>query len=513
MNANCRGRAYWLLVAPLVVGVSTAAAGTDLLVDAAKRQDRQAVRTLVEQQVDVNAAEADGATALHWAAHWNDVETAALLLRAGANANRVNDYGVTPLALACTNASDAMVETLLAAGADATLARATGETPLMTCARTGNVANVRALLGAGADVNVAEPAQAQTALMWALSAGHTAIARTLVEAGADVHARSTLGFTPLMFAARMGDDQAVRMLLAAGAGLNDLSEDGATPLLVATVRGHTAVALLLLDRGADPNTSGTGYAPLHWAAGTWWSELTGPNGIAVHRDAEWNALAGLPTDKLLLVNARLAHGADTDVRVEKEPPRAGYSQLRLRLGGATPFLLAAEAADVAVMRALAEGGADTALGTDDNTTPLMAAAGVGRNPAESRVTEPQVLEAVTLALELGNDITAANDRGETVLHAAANLKWNRLVQFLVDEGAPLNAVRLRPSKSTRAARGCPRARAPGTCCVNWARTRPPPSKPPARRTACEPVARHLRQVGNSDGIRVVHTATEGLVDR
>ena len=452
MNANCRVRPYWLLVAPLVVvGVSGAAAGTDPLVDAAKRQDSQAVRTLVEQQVDVNTAEADGATALHWAAHWNDLDTAHLLLRAGANADVANDYGVTPLALACTNASDAMVATLLAAGADATLARSTGETPLMTCARTGNVAAVRALLASGADVNAAEPAQAQSALMWALSAGHTPIARTLVDMGADVHARSASGFTPLMFAARMGDDEAARMLLAAGAGLNDTAEDGVTPLLVATVRGHTALALMLLDRGADPNATGTGYTALHWAAGTWWSELTGPHGIAVHRDAEWNALAGLPTDKLKLVEALLAHGADPDVRVEKEPPRAGYSQLRLRLGGATPFLLAAEAADVAVMRALAEGGADTALGTNDNTTPLLAAAGVGRNPAESRVTERQVLDAVTLALELGNDITAATDRGETVLHAAANLKWNDLVQFLVDEGAELNAVSRRGETPLRAA--------------------------------------------------------------
>ena len=444
MNVNFRVRAYWLLVALLVVvGVGGATAETDPLVDAAKRQDRPAVRLLLEQQVDVNTVAADGATALHWAAHWNDLDTAELLLRAGANANVANEYGVTPLALACTNASAAMVETLLAAGADATLASSTGETPLMTSARTGNVAIVRALLASGADVNAAEPAQAQTPLMWALSAGHTPIARALVETGADVQARSTSGFTPLMFAARMGDDEAARMLLAAGARINDSAEDGATPLLVATVRGHTALALMLLDRGADPNASGTGYTPLHWAAGTWWSELTGPHGIAVQRDAEWNALAGLPTDKLLLLEALLAHGADPDVRVEREPPRAGYSQLRLRLLGATPFLLAAEGADVAAMRALAASGADAALGTNDNTTPLMAAAGVGRNPAESWVTERQVLDAVKLALELGNDITAANDRGETVLHAAANLKWNNLVQFLVDEGAALNVVNQR----------------------------------------------------------------------
>jgi ankyrin repeat protein len=416
------------------------------LVEAAKKQDREGVQVLLKQRVDVNIAQPDGATALHWAAHWDDLATAERLVAAGANVQAANSYGVTPLALAAGNASAAMVALLLNAGADPNTARSSGETPLMTAARTGNVDVVKALLAKGADVQAKEPGADQTALMWAVSERHRAIVRVLLDSGADVNARSKGGFTPLLFAARAGDLDAARMLLSANANVNDTAPDGSSALLVATVRGNSGVAMLLLDRGADPNTNSAGYTALHWAAGTWETELTGPNGISTQPDDEWGTLAGLRTGKLELVKSLLAHGADPNAQLTKTPPRVGYSQLQVEhrvvgvnvYGGATPFLLAAVAGDTEVMRVLVAGGADPLRTSADKTTPLMVAAGLGRYMAESRVSEQKALDTVKLAVEFGGDVNAVNESGNTALHGAAHTKSNTIVQFLVDHGAALN---------------------------------------------------------------------------
>ena len=276
-----------LVVGSLVyaAGSGVRAQGDDLrLIEAVKRQNTQAVRELLVQRVDVQATQADGATALHWAAYRDDLDTAMRLLGAGANAGAENDYGVTPLSLVCTNANASMVQALLAAGADASAAVSTGETVLMTCARTGSVDAVDALVDHGADVNAREGLQNQTALMWAVAQGHTGVVRALLEQGADVEARSRVsrhvisrhlqsdlkygergrsigsdaeetdvgGFTPLLFAARHGEIESARLLLDAGASLNDAAPDGASVLGIAVLSRHTAFARFLLDEGRQP---------------------------------------------------------------------------------------------------------------------------------------------------------------------------------------------------------------------------------------------------------------------
>ncbi len=423
-----------------VVGVSAGARDLPLIA-AIKSQDAGTVRSLLRGVTDVNALTPDGATALHWASYVDAPALADLLIAAGADVNVANDYGVTPLSLACTNGAAAMVTTLLAAGADPNAARATGETPLMTCARTGNLDTVLALLSHEADQTAAESWQQQTALMWAAGEGHTKVARALVAHGANVRARSRSGFTALLIAARHDERELTRLLLNAGAEVNDTAPDGTTALLVATVRGHAALAIMLLEQGADPNADGTGYTPLHWAAGSWHTELTGSlRGIATERDDEWRSLNGLRAGKTELVQALLSHGADPHARIVRHPPQFGYASQRFRVSlvGATPFLLAAMDGNLGVMRALAAAGADPLMGTEQHTTPLMVAAGLGQVPAETRVSERDSLDATRFALELGADVNATNDVGRTALHGAAHIRSDAIVQLLVDHGAPVN---------------------------------------------------------------------------
>lgn len=428
----------WLLF--LLSLQSVAAAGGDpRLPDAAKNRDSAAVRLLVEERADINGRHPDGATALHWAVHWDDLELVELLVRAGADVNAASDLGVTPLLLACTNANAAVAGALLKAGARPDRALPTGETPVMTAARTGNADLVAALLSHGADLHTAEPVQAQTALMWAVSEKHGRVVRLLLEHGADLHARSKGGFTPLLFAARTGDLESAGLLLAAGATVNDTAADGASALLVATVRGHVALAQFLLDQGADPNAAGAGYTALHWAAGSWETELSGPRGIRIERDADWEGIRGLGARRLDLVRALIAHGANPNALIERAPPRVGFTVFRSAgLTGATPFFLAAMAGHADVMRGLAQAGADPRRPSKDGTTPLMAAAGVGRVLAETRLTADGSVEAARLAWELGGDVNVANAAGETALHGAAHIRSDTLVQFLVEKGAVLD---------------------------------------------------------------------------
>lgn len=431
-----------LALAALVAMPDMAHAASDLrVVTAARQRDRAAVVALLRTKADANAAQADGATALHWAAHWNDVEMADALIRSGARVDAGNEYGATPLWLASLNGSAAMVERLLKAGANAGTPIASGETPLMSAARSGSVDAVTQLLAAGTPVDAKEHARGQTALMWAAAEKHPAVVRALVDKGAGVNVGSTSGFTPVMFAAREGDLESVRLLVERGADVNAAAADGATALLVATVRGHVALAEFLLERSANPNAAAAGYTPLHWAAGTWETSTSFDYRFT---DGEWAALVGIPgrQEKLRLMKALLAKGADVNARTTKTPPRYGFTlfgQQQPTLVGVTPFFLAAIVADVEVMKFLVAAGADPAIADSDGTTPLMMAAGRARVDNETRVPESAALEATRLALDLKMDVNAVNKAGETALHSAALAGLDTVVKLLVERGATVNA--------------------------------------------------------------------------
>lgn len=485
----------------LAVNAGIAASADSPLVDAIKRTDRAAIRALVNDRSAIDAAEADGMTPLHWAVHRDDPGTVDLLIGAGAAVNVKTRYGVTPLSLACTNGSAALVERLLKAGADANAASPEGETVLMNAATNGNVDVLKLLIAHGAQVNVHERWKGQTALMWAASENHTAAVKLLLEVGAELKARTPGGFTPLLFAIRDGALDTVRMLLDAGADPNDMVQPavvrgggvingrmdarsgGTNALLLAIVNAHYELAALLLDRGADPNSPQPQGTALHAMA---WMRRPGSG-------RGYNVRPTGNLDSIGLVAKLLEKGANPNVGIawkEKKivydrpevqtPPNITIGRNYLSFVGATPFYLAAKHSDVALMRLLVEHGANPLTPTVQGITPLMAAAGVGFWDGESPgpatgVPESESLEAVKLALQLGNDIHATTNFGDktiegdgvyllthnpanfnelveggalgdmrwggvTALHGAALRNANAIVKFLVEKGAPLDAA-------------------------------------------------------------------------
>jgi ankyrin repeat protein len=424
----------------MLLGASSLAAGSKSpLADAAEKSDHAAIRTLLKQHADVNAPQADGMTALHWAAYRDDLEIAKVLADAKADVSATNRYGVTPLSLACQNGNTAIVELLLERGADPNTTLRGGETVLMTAARTGKPGPVKALLKRGADVNAKER-RGQTALMWAAADGHTEVVELLIKARADIHATlPDSGFTPFFFAARDGRTDVVRALLKAGSDVDETMEPrkpsgkgpskGTSALILAVENGHFELAVTLLDAGADPNDQRSGFTPLHVM--TWVRKPP--------RGEDQGAPPPLGSGNLSdvdFIRKLVKHGADVNARLKTGKGGAGqYNKL-----GATPFLMASATADVAYLRLLVELGADPLLANVDNCTPLMVACGIGvGSDAANEVAgeEPEVLEAADLLLKLDADVNSVDTNGETAMHGAAYKNLPKVVQFLADHGAKI----------------------------------------------------------------------------
>jgi ankyrin repeat protein len=410
------------------------------LIEAARNGDSESVARLVMESVDVNFAEQDGTTALHWAAHRNDMGIADLLLVAEADVDVSNDYGVSPVYLACTNRSGEMVRKLLDAGADPNATLWNGESVLMNCARTGAADAIAALIEKGARLDAREQKKGQTALMWAAAEGHGDAVELLVKAGADIKARSQGGFTPLLYAARSGDLKSAQVLIDAGADPDESTPKHGNTLNVAAASRNEQLALFLLTMGANPDSKDeSGISVLHYAVANGIAQLNGVRYDPVYRT--------LPDNMYLLAKALLEAGADPNVQISKMY-RLGPDGSAFDMVGSTPFLLSAISADVQMMQLFYAHGADVNITGKGGTTAVMAAARAactgacafaGGNAAKDADIS-RAFEAVKAAVGMGIDVNAKNDDGHTAMHMAAFTGADPVVRLLAENGAEVNVT-------------------------------------------------------------------------
>jgi ankyrin repeat protein len=455
---------------------------------AVKAGDASAVRVLIAEGSDVDSAGADGATALHHAAQFDNIEIADLLLAADADVQARTRNGMTPLSLAALNGSTALIDRLLAGGADANEHSAEGQTALMLAALNGRPEAVDVLLAHGAEVNASEAFRGQTALMWAAGEGNALAVERLLASGANKELQSQFGFTALLFAVRNAELDALRVLIDGGANVDAVAPDGTSALNMAIVNAYYEVASVLLASGANPNLSDPRGSPLHTIAWLRKPGATGTAAVGGEADAPPRPIGGVRS--LELVQQLLDAGANPNVRIDweesrfnkgggtaKNPPGLTLGRHLLTFVGATAFYIAAKNGDAPLMRILADAGADPLIGNRFAVTPLMVAAGLdtweGETPGpHTGVSEAERLEAVKIAIELGNDVNARADFGNypmegdtaytllyyphniedlldlgvgdprwdecTALHGSIIANQPMITQYLIDQGAEVN---------------------------------------------------------------------------
>lgn len=461
-----------ILVAGLCLSMVLFAAPADTRVaNAAMQGDLEGVRALLAQKADVNAAQGDGMTALHWAALKDDLKMMQMLVAAGANvkaATRIDS--ITPIVLAAKNGNAEIVEALLKAGADPNAATSTGATVLMLAAMSGSTNAAKVLLDRGADVNAKENKNGQTALMFAAWENRADVIRLLIHRGADTGVVTKVlelnepridddgnplparygrggappdpggdsfmgGLTALLLASRDGHLEAVQALVEGGANVNQVSaSEQSSPMVIAIANGHYTVGKYLLDRGANPNianldgltplyaTVNMRYAPVSWA----------PNPVT---DQE-------KVDSLDLIRALLAKGANPNARLTR---KLWFSPTSHNTGwvdsaGSTAFWRAAQSSDIEAMKILVAGGADPKLASNNGDTPLMVAAGIGWIGNFNQNAPDSWMAAVKFCLELGNDINAQDAKGYTALHGAASRGDEEMIEYFVAMGTRLDIV-------------------------------------------------------------------------
>ncbi len=482
-------------VSVLALGLAVSVAGVlaasqaPSVVDAARQGDIEALRGLLKQGADVNAAQGDGMTALHWAARRGDADLLQMLLYAGANVRASTRLGAyTPLMMAAQAGHASATAALIAGGADVAATSATGTTPLMFAAQSGDTRTVTMLIEGGSEVNAKETAMEQTPLMFAAANNRADVVKLLLDRGADKTATSKVvdftrlssreeeflarrgqaapppgpggerppdvagltrqfrynelvgtsgGFTPLQFAARQGFAEVVKVLVEAGADVNQLNPgDQSTPMLVAVINGHFDIAKYLLDHGADPNAaSENGVTPLYATLNVQWA----PKALY----PQPRAYLQQELTYLDFMTELLAKGAEPNPRLKRKVWYSGYNFDLAGVDeiGATPFWRAAYGGDVEAMKLLVAAGADPSI-------PTIKPAGRPRTGDGDRFTIADVsgIPPVPTGGPAVTPLQAASGVGYAEGFAANSHRYApsgllAAVKYLVEEiGADVNAV-------------------------------------------------------------------------
>jgi len=410
----------------------------DNLPTAAENKNWPVVQELISNGVDINSAQPDGMTALHWSVYHNHQPSVEAILAAKPNVDAKTRYDITPLSIAVRQNRSQLVRLLLDQRADPNQELPGGITPLMTAARNGDAKTIQHLVDHGAKLDSTER-RGQTALMWAAAYGNTRAVDALIDAGADINKTNKSAFSAMMFAAREGRLDVVKRLLRAGVDPSTAMDheksggrvprSGSTPAILAMESGHFELALLLIKAGSDPNDQSSGYAPLHALA-----KVRKPN-RGENPDGDPPRRGSGKLTSAQFARELVAAGANVNMQLKKEKKGKGV----LNTKGATPFLLASKTADLEYLKLLIELGADPTIPNADGCTSLMAVAGIGvRAVDEEAGTEPEVLEALKYLVMLGLDVNTEDKNKETAMHGAAYRCFPKVVDYLAEQGADPN---------------------------------------------------------------------------
>jgi ankyrin repeat protein len=421
--------------------------GPSSLSDAIQSGNRAAAMDMIAKGADVNAAESDGTTALHWAVHRDDVELVDRLIRAGAKVNRTNDYGSSPMSEAATVGNIAMLQKLIDAGANVESPNADGQTALMIVARTNNVAAARLLLNKGANVNRVEEYRLQTALMWAAAESQPEMVKELIAHKAEVNARAMVnawerqvtsepraihrpagGFTALLYAARQGCVECARHLVGGGAAIDMADPEGVTPLIMAVSNGRFDTGAYLLSAGANADK---------W---DWWGRTP------LYEAVDQNTLPHGGRPDLPSLDA----GANPNPQLKLLPPYRAVGPDRGPDGmltiGATPLLRAAKGLDAPAIKLLLAHGARVDIPNSRGMLPIEAAGGQGSRNGDTRGyyntsdVQQRSIAALDALLKGGANIDDGAAAGQSALRGAVTWGWNDVIKFLADHGANVNVA-------------------------------------------------------------------------
>ena len=479
-----------LVLAALFLACAVATAQADSpLADTIKSGDRKAAVEMIGKGIDVNAAQGDGTTPLHWASYQVDLDLVKLLISKGARADVKNSFGATPLAEAVKVGNVELVKLLLNAGANANAANADDQTPLMLAAKTGIVEVADLLVRHHANVNVSEKWHGQDALMWAAAENYPDMVEFLIKHRANVNTRAfindwgnqitsepraqyrpTAGLTPLLYAARSGCDRCVLAMLKAGADVNRPSPDGVTPLMTAIDNQHYDTAKLLLGKGANPHVwDWWGRTALYVAIDVRTLAARGGGGFGNGGGERQRVRADKEgTTNVDILNMLFAAGVDVNPQLNMHRPGRGGNSGRfvddLLTAGCTPLLRASVTYDVEAIRILLDHGARVDLPNFMGVTAFMAAAGIGesiRDPIgiyQSPDTQARSIATMEILVKAGADVNArildtsghtariarpstmTNRQGQTALYGAINWGWTQVVQYLLDHGARVDVA-------------------------------------------------------------------------